>query len=244
MSLSTKTTLREPMQLLWCDTPACFNSRAAEHVLAAYARNPRLSIALPTGLTPLGLYTVLRRREIALPGVRWFNLDDYVGLAAEHPLSYAHFLRVNLFEGLSVLESNIRLLHGAAPDLEAECRDYDRAIEQAGGLDLAILGLGANGHIAFNEPGASWDQATHVVELSEQTRTTNSRQQGDTVPALGITMGIGTVRSAREILLLVSGEAKREALRALRNGRPDPQWPVTSLLDHPALTVIADSGLR
>jgi glucosamine-6-phosphate deaminase len=232
------------MQFLWYDTPVSFDSGAADHVLAAHARNPQLAIALPTGRTPLGLYQVLRRREVSLAAVRWFNLDDYVGLAADHPLSYAHFLHVNLFAGLKVPETNIRLLRGDAPDLQAECRDYERAITQAGGLDLAILGLGANGHIAFNEPGSSWDQGTHVVELSEQTRTTNSRHQRGSVPALGITLGIGTLRRAREILLLVCGEGKRQALQALRNAQPDPDWPVTSLLDHPAVTVIADGALR
>jgi glucosamine-6-phosphate deaminase len=231
------------MQILWCDTAAALNSQAADAVLAAQARKPGLAIALPTGRTPLGLYSVLRHRSVSFEGVRWFNLDEYVGLASGDPLSYAHFLYVHFFSGLRVSDSNIRLLRGDAADLQAECRDYDRAIEQAGGLDLCILGLGANGHIAFNEPGSSWQQGTHVVELSEQTRTTNSEQQGATVPAGGITMGIGTLRGAREILLLVRGAAKREALRALRNGRPDPRWPVTSLLDHPALTVIAEGGL-
>jgi glucosamine-6-phosphate deaminase len=232
------------MQLLWCDNPASFDSLAADHVLGAHARKPDLAIALPTGRTPLGLYSVLHRRPVSLAQVRWFNLDEYVGLAAEDPLSYAHLLRVNLFERLKVPDTNVRLLRGDAPDLQAECREYDRAIALAGGLDLAVLGLGANGHIAFNEPGSSWSDATHVVELSEQTRTTNSRQQGGIVPAFGITMGIGTLRAARDVLLLVSGETKHEALQALRNGQPDPRWPVTSLLDHPALTVIADGCLR
>jgi glucosamine-6-phosphate deaminase len=213
-------------------------------VLAAHARKPDLVVALPTGRTPLGLYSQLRQRPVCFDRVRWFNLDEYVGLAPVDPLSYAYFLRDNFFRGLSVPLTNIRLLRGDAPDLLVESEDYDRAIQQAGGLDLAILGLGANGHIAFNEPGARWNRATHVVELSEQTRATNSEQQGNTVPGLGITMGIATLRSARQVLLLVSGETKRTALQALLSGYPDPQWPVTSLLDHPALMVIADEGLR
>jgi glucosamine-6-phosphate deaminase len=192
----------------------------------------------------LGLYTQLRQRAVSLAEVRWFNLDEYIGLAAQDPLSYAHFLRINFFDRMEIPNTNIRLLRGDAPDSQAECRDYDRAIDQAGGLDLAILGLGANGHIAFNEPGSSWNQRTHVVELSELTRTTNSNYQGETVPARGITMGIGTLRAARAVLLLVWGETKREALQALCNGHPDPRWPVTSLLDHPDLTVIADASLR
>lgn len=232
------------MLILWCKDSACFDSRAADHVLAARARKPDLAIALPTGRTPLGLYSQVRQRPVCLEQARWFNLDEYAGLAPEDPLSYAHFLHENFFQGLSVPVTNIRLLRGDAPDLQVESGDYDRAIQQAGGLDLAILGLGANGHIAFNEPGSRWNRTTHVVELSEQTRATNSEQQANTVPGLGITMGIATLRSARQVLLLVSGETKRKALQALLDGYPDPQWPVTSLLDHPALTVIADERLR
>jgi glucosamine-6-phosphate deaminase len=232
------------MQLLWCDIPGSFDSIAADHVLAAHARKPNLVIALPTGRTPLGLYSVLGSGPVAFDQVRWFNLDEYIGLAAADPLSYAHFLRVNFFDALNIPSTNIRLLRGDAPDTQAECRDYEAAIAQSGGLDLAILGLGANGHIAFNEPGSPWNQTTHVVALSEQTRTVNSRQQGDTVPARGITMGIETLRRAREVVLLVRGDAKRDALRALRKEQPDPQWPVTSLLDHPALTVIVEGRLR
>jgi glucosamine-6-phosphate deaminase len=236
------------MQLVWCDPPASFDSLAADKVLDALARKPNSSVALPTGRTPLGLYGALRARAgssgVSFAQARWFNLDEYVGLAPDYPSSYAHFLRVHLFQGLGVPDSHIRLLRGDAPDLAAECRDFEASIERAGGLDLAILGLGQNGHIAFNEPGSSWEESTRVVELSPQTRAINS--QGGTVyiPLRGVTMGVATLRRAREVLLLVSGDGKRDALDALRRGRPDHQWPVTSLIDHPALTVIADGRLR
>ncbi|MBS0418386.1 MAG: glucosamine-6-phosphate deaminase [Proteobacteria bacterium] len=231
------------MQILWCDSKDSFNSLAADHVLAAHLRKPDLTIALPTGRTPLGLYSVLRSKPVAFNRVRWFNLDEYVGLSATDGTSYAQFLRMHLLDDLGVPDTNIRLIRGDAADIQAECRAYDEAIARAEGLDLAILGLGANGHIAFNEPGSGWHQTTHVVRLTELTRAANA-QEGQYVPPCGITMGIGTLSGAREILLLVSGQSKADALQALLQGRPDLMWPVTSLLGHPRLTVIADGRLR
>jgi glucosamine-6-phosphate deaminase len=137
-------------------------------------------------------------------------------------------------------------LQGDAVGIEAECRDYEVAIAAAGGLDLAILGLGTNGHIGFNEPGSDWSAQTHVVSLSAETRGTHVAQtQGKlAIPEYGITVGISTIASARDILLLVAGGAKARALAALRRGVPDPQWPVTALLTHPHLTVLADADLQ
>ena len=237
------------MQLIWCDTAGMFNALAADQVAAVLTRKPEAVIALPTGQTPVGLYSVLRaraaQRELSAAAARWFNLDEYVGLAPTHPLSYAKFVRIHLLDALGAPESNIRLLRGNAEDLQAECCQYDEAIARAGGLDLAILGLGANGHIAFNEPGSAWDSFTHIASLSTQTRAINSRLHGDfVIPERGITMGIATLRAAREILLLVCGENKRNALEALQRGRADQGWPVTSLIDHPNLTVLADGQLR
>lgn len=238
------------MQLWWSDTSDSFNTRAAEVVVQTLTRKPDATFALPTGKTPMGLYAMLRARAAASGAApwrkaNWFDLDEYVGVGATHPLSYAGFVRAHLLDPLGIPEDKIRLLRGDALDLPAECRAYEQAIERAGGIDLAILGLGANGHIAFNEPGSSWDEATHVVELSAATRAANSQlSDGATIPLHGVTMGIATLRRARSILLLVSGESKRQALQALRLGTPDPAWPVTSLLGHPDLTVIAEEGLR
>lgn len=235
------------MQLVWCDGTDSFNTAAADQVLESLAGKPDLTVALPTGRTPLGLYSLLRARaardRAVFSRARWFDLDEYLGLGADHPLSYARFLREHLLDGIGARESQIRLLRGDAPEPVMECQSYDDAIAAAGGIDLAILGLGANGHIAFNEPGSSWERTTHVAELAAQTRSVNSEIANDPVPSSGLTMGIGTLRQARRILLLVSGESKREALRALRLGIPDRHWPVTSLSGHPCLTVIADRRL-
>jgi glucosamine-6-phosphate deaminase len=145
-----------------------------------------------------------------------------------------------------VPEEHIRLLQGDTVAIEAECRDYETAIAAAGGLDLAILGLGTNGHIGFNEPGSDWSAETHGVSLSQETRATHVAQtQGKfAIPEYGITVGIATIVAAREILLLVAGGAKAGALAAFRSGIPDRKWPVTSLLKHPNLTVIAEAELQ
>jgi glucosamine-6-phosphate deaminase len=238
------------MRLAWCDNPDTFNDLAADQVSRALTRKPNAAIALPTGQTPLGLYAQLRSRArsnlLSFARAHIFNLDEYVGLSAADPMSYAHYLHVNLIDAVKAPPGNVCLLRGEAPDLDAECRAYDAAVTAAGGLDLAILGLGSNGHIAFNEPSTSWDATTHIVELSAETRNAH-RQQLDAsrpIPTHGLTLGIANIRQAREVLLLVSGPAKQQALAALRQGLPDPGWPVTSLLDHPYLTVVAEARLK
>lgn len=227
-----------------------FGRAAADHVAALLARRPEAAIALPTGHTPLGLYAEMVTRatagRLSAARGRFFNLDDYIGLPADHPLSYARFLRERFLTPAGVPEAHVRLLRGDAADLEAECRDFETAIAASGGLDLAILGLGTNGHIGFNEPGSDWSTRTHVVALSQETRATHAAQtQGKfAIPAYGITVGIATIVAAREILLLVSGGAKARALAAFRRGIPDPRWPVTALLTHPHLTVLSDTELE
>jgi glucosamine-6-phosphate deaminase len=214
------------------------------------SRKPTAAIALPTGHTPLGMYAELvtraAARHFSTAKARFFNLDDYVGLSAEHPLSYARYLRERFLTAAGVPDAHVRLLRAEAHDLEAECRDYEAAIAACGGLDLAILGLGANGHIAFNEPGSDWAGRTHVVSLSPETRAAHAAQTHSqfVVPGLGLTLGIATVLAAREILLLAAGDAKAPALAAFRRGMPDPSWPVTALLTHRHLTVLAEAELQ
>ncbi len=236
--------------ILWCRDGSEFARAAADHVAALLARKPQAAIALPTGQTPLGLYAELVARaaaqRLAAAQARFFNLDDYLGLSVEHPLSYARFLREHFLTPAGVPEEHIRLLRGDAIGIETECRDYEAAIAAAGGLDLAILGLGTNGHIGFNEPDSDWSAQTHVVCLSPETRATHVAQtQGKfAIPQYGITVGIATIIAAREILLLVAGSTKERALAAFRRGIPDPQWPVTALLTHRNLTVLAAAELQ
>jgi glucosamine-6-phosphate deaminase len=234
----------------WCRSGSEFSRAAADHVAAILARKPEAVIALPTGQTPLGLYAELVARaaakRLSVAQARFFDLDDYLGLSGDHPLSYARFLREHFLMPAGVAEEHIRLLRGDAAGIEAECNAYEAAIAAAGGLDLAILGLGTNGHIGFNEPGSDWSAQTHVVSLSEETRATHVDQtQGKfVIPEYGITVGIATILAAREVLLLVGGGDKARALAAFRGGIPDPKWPVTALLTHRNLTVLAEAELQ
>lgn len=235
--------------IIWRRSGSEFSRAAADHVAALIARKPDAAIALPTGHTPLGLYAEWVARvaagRLSVKRARFFNLDDYIAVDAAHPLSYARFLRENFLTPAGVPEEHIRLLRGDAADLTAECRDYEAAIAACGGLDLAILGLGTNGHIGFNEPGSDWSAPTQVVTLSQETRATHVAQTESkfAIPESGITVGISTIVAAREILLLVAGGAKAKALAAFKRGIPDPMWPVTALLTHPHLTVLAETEL-
>lgn len=168
---------------------------------------------------------------MSLSEARIFNLDEYRGLPRADPHSFAAYLHQRLIDPLRLAPAQVRLLRGDAVDLAAECRDYDAALAACGGLDLGVLGLGTNGHIAFNEPGSSWDERTHVVQLSQSTNPWP-------MPREGITLGIRSLLDARQILLLIAGAGKQAAKAALYRGVEDREWPVTSLLRHPSLTVI------
>lgn len=225
----------------------CEMDEAAADVLSAVlVPKPSAVIALPTGRTPLGLYACLRNRQqrgrVDCRTARYFNLDEFEGKGPKDEGSYAAFLFRHVFEPLGVPTSHVRLLKGDAADIDAECKAYEAAIVAAGGLDLAILGLGRNGHIAFNEPGDDWDLGTHRVALTGMTREAQGGIYACAadVPTHGLTMGVSTLLSARKLLLLVSGAGKETALRALLSGRPDPACPVTALVGHPDLTVLCD----
>ncbi len=162
------------MKVLDFSTRAAMDEAAADYVAALLAEKPAAVLALPTGETPLGLYRTLATRQAAgavdLHAASFFNLDEFEGKGLADADSYASFLMANAFGPLSIAPDKLRLLRGDAPDAEAECLAYDAAIAAAGGLDLAILGLGRNGHVAFNEPGDDWSLETHRVRLTESTR--------------------------------------------------------------------------
>lgn len=234
------------MEILKFTTRSQMDEAAADYVGTLLKNKPTAAIALPTGETPLGLYRslVTRQDEGALDSrsAHFFNLDEFEGKGLSDQGSYAGFLMRNAFGPLGIHADRLRLLQGDAPDAEAECGAYDAAIAAAGGLDLAVLGLGRNGHVAFNEPGDDWSLGTHRVALTKTTREAQSGlyQSPSDVPEYGLTMGVATVLSARKLLLLVSGQGKEEALRALISGHPDPDRSVTALVNHPDLTVLRD----
>lgn len=237
------------MRVLSVPSAAALAAAAANWTAIRCATKPRAVFALPTGSTPLGLYAELiarsRAGDLDMSAAQVFNLDEFRGVSAGDTHSYAAFLRRHLLDALALPESRVRLLRGDAPDAAAECAAYDAAIAACGGLDAAILGLGANGHVAFNEPGTPWDLTTHVAELAESTRDAQARDvrardAGDAweVPRQGLTMGLGTLRAARHVLLMIAGDTKRAARAALHRGIATRDWPVTALLDHPHLTVL------
>jgi glucosamine-6-phosphate deaminase len=204
-----------------------------------------LTAAFPTGRTPLPFYAALRSAltETGLARrLRVFMLDEYLGLWPRHPRSFRSYLERELVRPLGIGSERFFLLDGAAKDPEVECRRYEEAITAEGGLDLAILGLGDNGHVAFNEPGTPASSMAHIAGLSEETRRVNAHDFGSLseVPREALTAGIGTLRRARSLLMLVSGRQKAKALAALRSAPESDRVPATLLRGHPDFTVLAD----
>lgn len=242
--VSIETAARAPA-IDWYDDDEALAAAAARHIADVVAHKPDAAIVFPTGATPLATYRRLAAMKAEgafdLSQARVFNLDEFAGKGPQDAQSYANFLARHLTGPLAVPSDHVRFFDGAAPDPEAECAVVEGAIEAAGGLDLAVLGLGRNGHVAFNEPGSAWDSPSRVVELAEETRAAQGPLYDDPadVPKFGLTLGLAPLRRARSLLLLVSGTGKSAALDALVRGAPDPRWPVTALLGHAHLTVLA-----
>ncbi|SIS40883.1 glucosamine-6-phosphate deaminase [Salimicrobium flavidum] len=206
--------------------------------------NPQLTLGLATGGTPLGTYRFLaqghRERKMDYSRVTTFNLDEYVGLPKNHEHSYHSFMQKHLFSLVPFGRTYIP--NGEAADLEEECIAYERLIEKEGPPDIQLLGIGSNGHIGFNEPGASFEGETHVETLAETTRKANARffPSPEDVPKEAITMGIGSILKSRKILLLASGLRKNEAIRRLLKGEMDESFPASALYHHENVTLIVD----
>ena len=216
---------------------------AAQEVADVLNAKPNAVLGMATGSTPLGVYRELvkmhQRGELDFSHVTTFNLDEYVGVAPEHPASYRSYMKQHLFDHVDVDPSNTHVPHGTAPDLDAECAHYEAEIREAGGIEITFLGLGRNGHIGFNEPGSPIEGRTRVVELTESTRHANADFFPDgEVPSQAITMGIGTILESRRIVLLVDGHGKQEAVARLRSGVIDPSFPASALWKHGNVTVL------
>lgn len=173
-----------------------------------------------------------------------FNLDEYIGLPIEDPNSYHAFMDHHLFNHIDIPDEQTFLPNGLADNQQQACVDYDRKIQNHGGIDLQLLGIGSNGHIGFNEPGTPFDSTTHIIELAESTRKANARffNSIDEVPKQAITMGIGSILRSKEILLLVSGEKKSKALAQLLEKQVDTQFPASALHYHTNVTIVADKA--
>lgn len=235
-------------KLIVAADPAACAQLAADRFEALILAKPACVLGLATGSTPLPLYRELIRRyqegRVDFSRVRTANLDEYKGLAGDSPQSYRHYMEVNLFRHINIRPENIIVPDGLAPDAEAMADAYERQIEDWGGLDLQLLGLGRNGHIGFNEPGDRFPVRTHEAVLDATTREANQRFFNSLaeVPTASYTMGVGTVMSARSVLLIVTGGDKAEILRQSLRGPVTPRVPASVLRFHPDFTVIADSA--
>jgi len=217
---------------------------AARRIARVVLRRPDATLALPTGQTPKGMYRKLvhlSREGIAdLSQTVLFNLDEYFGLPPDHPRSFRYYIHEHLLQHVQVREAHIP--DSLTSDPEVECRRYEELIASHGGIDLAVLGLGPNGHIAFNEPGTPWESLTHLAELSPETRRREAQHFGglERVPHQAITMGIRTIMNARSILLLASGREKAQIVRRSLLGPVTPEVPASVLQLHPNVTVLLD----
>ena len=222
------------------------SNEAAKIVADRIRRKPNLVLGLATGSTPLGLYKELIRMHksegLSFAKVTTFNLDEYVGLPRTHDQSYYYFMWENLFKHIDMNPRFIHVPDGMANDVEAHCEWYDTEIKKWGGVDLQILGIGANGHIAFNEPGSSLGSRTRIKTLTEQTIKDNARffKTIDEVPRLAITMGIGTIMEARELIMLANKTNKADAVKASVEGPITAMVPASILQMHRKAYVIVD----
>jgi glucosamine-6-phosphate deaminase len=212
------------------------------------AASPRpFVLGLPTGSSPIGMYQRLielyQSGKVSFRNVVTFNMDEYVGLPEEHPQSYHSFMWNNFFAHVDIARGNVHILNGNAADLEGECSAYEAAMVAAGGIDLFVGGVGADGHIAFNEPGSSLMSRTRVKTLTRDTKVMNARFFGgnpDAVPSTALTVGVETITAAREVLILVSGLSKARALHHAIEEGVNHLWTVSCLQLHPHAVVVCD----
>lgn len=214
---------------------------AAEIVADVLNTKPNAVLGMATGSTPLGLYQELVRLykngQLDFSRVTTFNLDEYVGLPVSHPQSYHYFMHEHFFKHVNIPQHNINIPSGTTSNYPAFCEWYEQRISECGGIDLQILGIGSDGHIAFNEPTSSLSSRTRLKTLSEQTINDNARffERREDVPVYAITMGIGTILEARKLLLLASGKAKAKAVAQAVEG------PVTSMVTASAMQLHRDA---
>lgn len=236
------------MKVLIHPDPARAVDCTAGLITTRLQRQPDAVLGLATGGTMEAVYARLidtyRRGEVSFRQARSFNLDEYVGVAPDHPASYWHYMRAQLFDHIDMPKGAARLPRGDAPNPEAEAETYERAIAAAGDIGLQLLGLGANGHIGFNEPTSSLASLTRVKTLTRSTREANARFFDDPaqVPRLAITMGIGTILRADEVVLLASGTGKADAVRAMIEGPLSAACPASALQLHRKATVVLDAA--
>ncbi len=232
------------MEIIIQPTPEAATAIAARLIARLLKEKPDAVLGLATGSTPLPLYRALVDMQLDWRRVRTFNLDEYLGLAPEHPQSYHHFMWENLFRHVNIRPENVHIPDGLAADVPAFCADYEARIRAVGGIDLQLLGIGSDGHIGFNEPSSSLASRTRIKTLTQRTRADNARffASADEVPSHVITMGIGTIMEARTNLLLAFGAKKAQALAEAAEGPVTAMNPASALQLHPDTRVCLDEA--
>lgn len=237
-----------PIKVLIAKDYSEFSKRAARLIADAMRKKPDLVLGLATGSTPVGCYRELVRTHkeegLDFSKVVSFNLDEYIGLPPTHPQSYRYFMNENLFRHVNIKMENTHVPNGLTDNPQRTCQEFEEAIKASGGIDLQLLCIGANGHIAFNEPGSPFNSRTRVVSISEQTRKDNARlfKSIDEVPRQAISMGMRTIIDARKIILLARGAGKAVAVAKSIEGPIITDVPASVLQRHPDCTFILDEA--
>ncbi|MEI3606205.1 glucosamine-6-phosphate deaminase [Pseudogracilibacillus sp. SE30717A] len=237
------------MQIVKVNNYEEMSEKAADLVTGLINQSKKSVLGLATGSTPEKLYDILVerniRKEISFQQVKTFNLDEYVGLGENDLNSYRYYMNEKLFHKVDIEMENTYIPNGLATSLDKECERYEQEIQKAGTIDLQLLGLGLNGHIGFNEPGSSFNSRTHVTQLDQSTIEANARffKTPEDVPTKVITMGIGTIMKAKQILLLVQGEKKAEILKKAIEGEVTEHIPASILQRHSNVTLITDISI-
>ena len=237
------------MEVVIVSSAAEMGTRGADAVEQLITRKPTAVLGLATGSSPIGIYDSLAERvdrgALSLARASAYLLDEYVGLPADHPQRYRNVIERDFVSKVDLPSEQVAGPDGLADDIPAACAAYEQAIADSGGVDLQILGIGSDGHIAFNEPGSSLASRTRIKTLTRQTRIDNARFFGgevDAVPQHCLTQGIGTIMEARHIVLVAQGRGKAEAVHHLVEGAISAMWPATVLQFHPHVTVIIDEA--
>ena len=219
----------------------------AEIFSEAIAKNPNIILGLATGSSPIGIYKNLVKDyqdgKISFKEVRTYNLDEYVGISRENDQSYYYFMHDNLFNHVDIVEENVHVPYAYEGAYQESCKAYTEELKKVA-VDIQLLGIGANGHIGFNEPGTSFDQETFIIELTEKTREDNKRffASIDDVPTHAITMGIADIMRAKKIILIACGENKAEAVKMLLSKQVTTDFPASALHNHNDVVVIVDDA--
>ncbi len=234
------------MNVLVYDNEEQIGIAAGNYMCGQVLAKPDSVLGLATGSTPLKPYghmiNLYKNGAVDFSKVKTFNLDEYCSLDINDPNSYHSFMYKNLFNHINIQKENINFLNGNAENLELECKEYEKRIKAAGGIDIQLLGIGSNGHIAFNEPASSFQRWSHVVALKDSTIKDNSRffKSVEDVPTHAVTMGIGSIMQAKRILIIAIGKNKANAIKQLIDGNVTPQCPASVLQFHTDVTLMLD----